>query len=182
MNWEAMGVIAEVAGAVAVIVSLVYLAIQVSSNTRALRATASFDTTHSWATTNEMLVGAIVGESDFQAGRESRFVEAAAKFYDPDTQPGDMSNTEIVSMSLLHRSLFQRLEGQYFQYKHGYVEHQIWIARRDWARSLVALPMVRVWWDEEMLSSIYSSEFVSVISEAPTAEVSAKLPGYSETQ
>ena len=52
MNWEAIGVIAEVVGAVAVIVSLVYLAIQVSSNTRALRATASFDTTHSWATTN----------------------------------------------------------------------------------------------------------------------------------
>ncbi len=124
-----------------------------------MKASASFDTTHSWATTNELLAGAIVGESDFQAGRESRFVDAAAKFYDQDTRPGDMSNTELVLMSLLHRSLFQKLEGQFFHFKHGYVEHQIWIARRDWARGLIALPMVREWWDEELRSSIYSSAF-----------------------
>jgi len=182
MNWEAIGVIAEVVGAAAVIVSLVYLAVQVSSNTRALKASASFDTTHSWATTNEMLVGAIAGESDFQAGRESRFVDAATKFYGEDTRPGDMSTTELVLMSLLHRSLFQRLEGQYFHFKHGYVEHQIWIARRNWARSLIALPMVREWWEEELRSSIYSAEFVSVISDTPTAEVSVNVAGLSEAR
>ena len=34
MNWEAIGVIAEVVGAVAVVVSLVYLAVQIRHQSR----------------------------------------------------------------------------------------------------------------------------------------------------
>jgi len=40
MNWELAASIAEVVGAVAVVVSLVYLAIQIRSNTRAAKANA----------------------------------------------------------------------------------------------------------------------------------------------
>ena len=44
MNWDAIGVIGEVFGAIAVIVTLVYLAGQLRQNTRALQA-ASMDST-----------------------------------------------------------------------------------------------------------------------------------------
>ena len=40
MNWEAIGAIGEVAGAVAVFASLVYLALQIRQNTRAIRGSA----------------------------------------------------------------------------------------------------------------------------------------------
>lgn len=129
MNWEAIGVIAELVGAVAVVISLGYLAIQVRSNTRALKASSSFDSTHSWAATNELLVSAITGDSNFQTGGNSRLVDISAKFYNPETKPGDMTDTEIVLMSMVHRVLFQKLEGQFYQYKHGYAEPKIWIAR-----------------------------------------------------
>ena len=41
MNWEAIGVIAEVVGAIGVIASLVYLSIQIKSTTKQLRFDAS---------------------------------------------------------------------------------------------------------------------------------------------
>lgn len=37
MNWEAIGAIGEIAGATAVIVSLIYVALQILANTRAMR-------------------------------------------------------------------------------------------------------------------------------------------------
>ena len=40
MNWDAIGAIAELLGAVGVIASLVYLATQMRQNTRAMRASA----------------------------------------------------------------------------------------------------------------------------------------------
>ncbi len=43
MNWEAMSTIAEVVSAIAVVVSLVYLAIQLRSNTKALKANGAWD-------------------------------------------------------------------------------------------------------------------------------------------
>lgn len=41
MNWEAIGAIGEVVGAVAVLVTLGYLALQIRQNTAALRSTAT---------------------------------------------------------------------------------------------------------------------------------------------
>lgn len=41
MNWEAIGAVGEVIGAVAVLITLVYLASQIRQNTRSLKATAT---------------------------------------------------------------------------------------------------------------------------------------------
>jgi len=41
VNWEAIGAIGEVAGAIAVVVTLIYLAVQLRINTNALRNSAS---------------------------------------------------------------------------------------------------------------------------------------------
>ena len=53
MDLQDWGAIGEVVAAIAVVVSIVYLAAQIRSNTRATKASASFDATHSWATLNE---------------------------------------------------------------------------------------------------------------------------------
>ena len=47
MNWEALGAIAELVGAIAVIATLVYLAIQIRQNTASVKANAH----QTWATT-----------------------------------------------------------------------------------------------------------------------------------
>jgi len=49
MDWNALGAIAETLGAIAVVGSIIYLAIQVNNNTKTLKANAGFQATHSWA-------------------------------------------------------------------------------------------------------------------------------------
>jgi hypothetical protein len=45
MNWEAIGAVGETVGALAVLVTLVYLAVQIRQNTKAVRAAAVDSTT-----------------------------------------------------------------------------------------------------------------------------------------
>lgn len=179
MNWEVIGVFAEVVGAVAVVVSLAYLAVQVKSNTRALRAGSSFETAHSWATFNELLISMLAGDSEFQSGGESRLVRISAQFYGSNSNADDLTDTERVLMSYMHRALFQKLEGQYFLYKLGYLDEPIWHARRDWARGIIELPMIKAWWDGEVQSSIFSREFVAMISDTHLTETKAGIAGLS---
>jgi len=128
--------------------------------------------------TNEMLVNAMLGDAAFQAGKDCRLVEISATFYDPDAQPGDLTKTDTILLSMMHRALFQKLEGQYYQFKHGYLESQIWTQRRDWARGILELPLGRAWWEQEVLGGIFSREFVSVISDAAAPSVKVKLAGF----
>jgi hypothetical protein len=177
MNWEAIGVTAEVVGAIAVVVSLVYLAVQVRSNTRALRASSSFETAHSWASLNEQIVSMLAGDSQFQSGDESRLVRASALFYGANTKSEELTETERVIMSYLHRALFQKLEGQYFLYELGYLDDAIWCARRDWARGIIELPMIKNWWDGEVQASVYSREFVATISDSKLTSAKVGISG-----
>jgi hypothetical protein len=75
-----LGAIGEFVGSIGVIVTLVYLAIQIRANTRAIKASPGFDATHSWANLKPGLwdqrssigKGAIsVDEADFPSGHSS---------------------------------------------------------------------------------------------------------------
>ena len=101
MNWELLGTLAEVTSAIAVIVSILYLALQVSDNTRSVRATAGFEAAHSWAATNDLL---------FQAPKED--VAAVMRAFDPAESVDSFSETERITVTVFMRSVFQKLEGQ----------------------------------------------------------------------
>ena len=84
-----------------------------------------------------------------------------------------------VLMFYMHRALFQKLEGQYYLYKLGYLDEPIWHARRDWARGIIELPMIKNWWDGEIQSSVFSREFVAIISDAHLTAAKVGLSGVS---
>ena len=48
MNWEAIGALSEFVGAIAVVITLVYLAIQIRQNTRAIRLDTGHDITEEY--------------------------------------------------------------------------------------------------------------------------------------
>ena len=55
MNWEAIGVIAEVVGAVAVVATLTYLAVQIRQNTQVTKASTAQQMTDKWVSINLFL-------------------------------------------------------------------------------------------------------------------------------
>ncbi len=152
MNWDAIGSIGEIIGAIAVVVSIVYLSTQVRSNTRATRATAGFEAAHSWAGTNEAV---LTLDQDFK----SRLIESCS----PDSTWNDFTPEERRDISVFHRALFQKLEGQYFLLKYGVLDEGIWVKRSRWAANLISLPFYKEWWQQEKNQLIYSDEFCQEI-------------------
>ncbi len=55
MNWDAVGSIAEVVGAVAVLITLIYLAVQTRNNVKVMRSRAIWDAQGSFVEVNEIL-------------------------------------------------------------------------------------------------------------------------------
>jgi hypothetical protein len=153
MNWEAIGAIGEILGALAVVVSILYLSIQIRSNTRATKASASFDATHSWALSNEQAHGMSAEDiADLNAS------------YDINANPNVLSEVGRFRVEAFHRALFQKLEGQYFLYKFGYLEPDLWEKRSAWAHGVIQLPFYRNWWENELTQSVYSDEFVNAVT------------------
>ena len=155
MDLQDWGAIGEVVAAVAVVVSIVYLAAQIRSNTRATKASASFDATHSWATLNEQ---ANLWDKDF--------LKALLRSMSKDSTWEEFDEVTRMQISLAHRALFQKLEGQYYLHVYGYLEEDVWAKRSSWAAGLISLPFYSVWWEEELELSIYSDAFVEAINSA----------------
>lgn len=169
MNWDAIGAVGEVIGAVAVVVSILYLALQINSNTKATRAAASFDATHSWAELNETLATQWSSE-------ERRLLR---KSFEPTTQWDDISEDDRTGLILMMRSGFQKLEGQYFLYQYGLLKKKQWEPRAFWAKGVVQLPFYRTFWENEIDQFVYSHEFVEAINNQAGIEISTRSFGGS---
>ena len=159
MDWNALGTIAEIVGAAAVVVSLVYLAIQIRTNTKAIKASSNFEVAHSWSEFNKSFLSL-----------PDETLALCLKAYEPRTEVSDLSDVEYFRMVAMHRTIFQSLEGQYYQYRYGFLEPGVWRNRARVARGILDLPVFREWWKHELKHSTYSDEFVEAIEGAEAAE------------
>lgn len=90
MNWDALGAIGELIGAVAVVSTLIYLAIQIRQNTRHVQAQMGHD---GW-----------ISSADYEiAQMEYAAAEALAK---AEFEPDKLTNTEIKILDAHYKSLF----------------------------------------------------------------------------
>jgi hypothetical protein len=165
MDWDAIGAIGEIIGALAVVLSIAYLAIQVNTNTRAIRSEAGFAATHSWAETNEKLFSM----SDDQIINVNRAYGGS--------RWESFSEVERGRMGLMMRVLFQKLEGQYFLFKYGNLDAGLWEARSSWAAGIIQTNFFQRWWDIEKKQRVYSNEFVAVLEATEPTTVSAEIVG-----
>ncbi len=176
MNWEAITAIAELLGVVAVVISLVYVAHEVRSNTKAMKASAGFDASQGVAGLNEGLVHAILGDAEYQQGNESRFAQVVAKAYDPEGSLEDMTLSDVVVVGLINRAVFQRIEGEFYLYEHGFLDPLQWEARSAWARGFLALPIPKAWWEGESKQGVYRPRFVEAMNAGDQLPI--KVPGW----
>jgi len=155
MNWDAIGTIAEIVGAIAVVISLVYLSIQIRTNTKAIKASSNFEVAHSWSEFNKTF---------FNVPDET--IELTLKAFDPATEISDLTDVEFFRMAVMQRTIFQSLEGQYYQYRYGFMEPDVWKNRVNVVRASLDLPVLREWWKQELKNSTYSDEFIRAIEQA----------------
>ncbi len=157
MNWEVVGALGELVGAVAVVISLAYLSVQIRSNTRATKGSAGFNATHAVAQSNEKIL---------ELNQELK--AAVARSYQSSSTWDEFTPEERADIGLLHRALFQKFEGLYVLHKYDMLDTSLWLQRRNWAASLVSLPFYKVWWKQELEQHVYTEEFVNLIESTDT--------------
>jgi len=116
VDWNAIGALAEIISALAVVATLIYLAGQVRQATRATQA-ASFQTAS--ALEQEFLL--VVGQDPATARVWSTYM-----FGDSTT----LSETERMQAAFLMGSLLRRLENVYHQHKLDTITGEAWASRQ----------------------------------------------------
>lgn len=130
MNWEAIGAVGEIIGALAVLISLIYLALQVRQNTMVMRAAAKQNLTEA----SQNLIYKMVENSSHWVKLISGEEAASAE--------------EQAEMSLLVRAMLRGFESQCYHYEAGLLEEEEWQALRNAIQSICALPGVHRYWLE----------------------------------
>lgn len=131
MNWEAIGAIGEVAGAVGVVVTLAFLARQIGQNTRALRAN-----------TNRSL-------NEQQSVIRLRLATDTAAFdllMRGLSDFGQLESLEGARYTLMLRAVLQTFEDSYVQFQEGSADRDTWEAARSGLEEVVTAPSFKDWW------------------------------------
>jgi len=148
MNWAAMAAIAELIASAGVIVSLIYLAVQIRHQTSENLLSA----THELARQiNDVFSG--VSENSELAEIYLRGI----KDYD------SLSSVEKVRFSSFFARLMRTMESMYSRHRHNQIYPRIWPGIEESLRDFHNYPGVQIWWTGS--SHWYSDEFQTWVSD-----------------
>ncbi len=145
MNWEALGAIGETIGALGVVGTLVYLAVQIRQNTKTVRASTYQAVLDSSRSDNELILVYPHLERVYRVGRRD---------------PSALTDEERPLFRHLVAQLLQNHEMMFLQYRHGIIDEDLWRRRQVALRALVSQPGVCQWWTGSAdTRSAFDSEF-----------------------
>jgi len=152
VNWEAISAIGQIVGALAVVISLIYLARQIRRNAAAERQ-AGLNTLNRWL--GEIVVHPHLGELYYRGLHDFESLEGG----------------ELVRFSVLLVQLFQILQDVYFQQVDGHLDPRVGGKVETIMRDINANPGVQAWWRTR--SHWFTDEFAKLINEL---QQTAKAP------
>jgi hypothetical protein len=160
LNWDAIIAIAEVVGALAVLITLAYLAIQTRDNVRIMRSRAVWDAQVSFVEVNEIL-----GDG----GTVSQLMYKAV------SEPGELSSYEKYLAHRFCRGWFQRMEAQFALYSAGILDEEVWELRRGYAKAILNNPVMSEAWESDKGNSMFTKAFIESIDSVGNAEAPSFL-------
>ena len=163
MNWDAIGAIGENRGALAVVISVLYLALQIRQNTRHVRSSG--------------YQAAAQTGNNFLEGLASS-PEALRVFQNAQESYAGLSDEERLLAHALIMQVFLMWESLYYQYEDGVVDPDMWEGRRKLMFSFLAAPGIASWWSE--WSPILGEKFVSYVSKNHDSSPGSNIPSWSE--
>jgi hypothetical protein len=114
MNWEALGALGEIAGAAAVIVTLVYLSVQIRQNTKASRVAAVQAASENSSRFSELIAAdPVLGEVFWRGLRD----------------PGDLDPVQMRRFLSVLNVFIRREAVSFYLHKEGIMPDELWTAR-----------------------------------------------------
>lgn len=132
LNWEAVGAIAEGLGAIAVIMSVLYLAVQIRSQTREARLTATRELASEYLDRTEYII------------RDKALTELhRVGVHDYMALPED----DRMRVSLMWLNLLRVMEQQYLHNHHASIDNRYSSSILRGQSELMAFPGIQTWWE-----------------------------------
>ena len=145
--------------AVAVLVTLVYLAIQTRDNTRVMRSKAVWDAQVSFVEVNELL-----GDGE----------TVSKLIYKVLMDPDALSDYEKYLAHRFCRGWFQRMEAQFALYQAGILDEEVWELRRGYAKAILGNPVLKGGWEMDKGNSMFTQAFIKSID----STIQTEPPGF----
>ena len=142
MTWETAGIIAEIVAAIGVLVSLVYLAIQVKQNTELERAQLELQFGVTWAEMHDNMI---------QNPSLARAYDLAAENWN------EMSDEDVRAYLWFIAKSFHILEGMFRQRQRGLLTSDVWAPYEQYIYGVLQIEAVLGWWRSD--GSLTSKEF-----------------------
>ncbi len=150
MNWEALGSVGEFVGAIGVIASLIYLAVQIRQNTRSLRAGTYESLSQATAASNTLLMS----DPEF-----ARIVEIGL-----GSEP--LPPEDLARFTAYLRMSFRRYDSIFLHYRQGTLPTDAWQAYWNSFRRILQSTNVQRYWERR--KEDYTPDFQQLVSEEVT--------------
>ena len=132
MNWEAFGAIGEVTGATAVVVSVIYVSLQVRAGLKGLQTTTRASVFQTLITWNQVIMADPRLAWTFQAG--SKDFEALEK-------------EERARYLHVMYGFYKIMENVYLHYEEGVVPLELWTPNHEILSAYATQPGARQYWE-----------------------------------
>jgi hypothetical protein len=159
MDWNAIGALAEVLAAIAVIGSVVYLALQIRTEAAARRG----ETLHAQA--------ARIGEIQIQIAASEQLTDVFVRGIE---NYNGLARNEAAQFAATMGPIVRTLEENYFQWQEGNLDPRVWEGIVGLTNHFASSPGVKEWWLTR--AHWYSAEFGDFFEQAGKATTSAWYP------
>jgi hypothetical protein len=170
LNWEAVGAIGEIVSAVAVLITLVYLAIQIrqnsnqiAANTRVGRLAAREVTQQAFSRFRTLVASPDLAELYLKGCADYQALPLADR----------------LRFSVVLQELFLAFDLLHQRYTEGLYEEDLWGRQMPVILNTLVQPGARQWWDRnnQILRSVFVAEVEHVLANTPQARSSAAQQG-----
>ena len=161
MNWEAVSAIAEIVGVIAVVISLVYLSMQIRQNTKVARAA----TRQAIAVSTENLTSDIIGNGEIAA----IFVKHLnSEQLDP------VENLRLQARCYRDMAHWENI---HYQFGEGLVSSEQWLGFRRNLAALMTIGVYREYWEHESFhySDAFQTEIASILEDLDSAGAAPEI-------
>jgi hypothetical protein len=131
VNWEAISAIGQMVGAIAVVISLIYLAREVRSNARATRYAA---------------MRATLDNFNRLAQLTSEDSDLAELYYRGLDDFEALERLDYARFNTIMHQIFRNMEDVYHQHLEGHLDPRVWPGLEVFMRGFNSNPGVQAWW------------------------------------
>ena len=161
MKWDAVSAIAEFLGAIAVVVTLIYVAIQIRQSTRVARSA----TRQAIAESAERLSSDLIDNSGM------------AEIFVKHVSGEELNPVEFLRLQARCYRDMRQWENIHYQVSEGLLSQEQWLGFRRNLLALFGVEADREYWanESELFSDAFRGEIKSILEDSDTVETSTRI-------